>query len=48
MSDRDIVDTEPSTGSIWKMLLGSIDPAFDADPVETERPSVDSRYSGAT
>ncbi|KAH7409344.1 kinase-like domain-containing protein [Cadophora sp. MPI-SDFR-AT-0126] len=25
----DIVDTEPSNGNVWKMLLGSIDPYFD-------------------
>ncbi|PVH88884.1 hypothetical protein DL98DRAFT_565731 [Cadophora sp. DSE1049] len=25
----DIVDTEPSNGNVWKMLLGAIDPYFD-------------------
>lgn len=28
----DIVDVEPSTGNVWKMLLGSISPTFDDDP----------------
>jgi hypothetical protein len=29
---RDIVDTEPiQDGNIWKMLLGAINPRFDAD-----------------
>ncbi|KAH8764701.1 hypothetical protein F5882DRAFT_247628, partial [Hyaloscypha sp. PMI_1271] len=25
----DIVDTEPSKGNVWKMLLGAINPWFD-------------------
>ncbi|KAF2115661.1 hypothetical protein BDV96DRAFT_645853 [Lophiotrema nucula] len=29
--EKDIVDTEPSSGNIWKMLLGSIDPWWDDD-----------------
>lgn len=28
---RDIVDTEPADGNVWKMLLGSIDKYIDAD-----------------
>jgi hypothetical protein len=28
---KDIVDTEPSYGNVWKMLLGTIDPWFDGD-----------------
>ncbi|KAK4894202.1 hypothetical protein LTR27_007570 [Elasticomyces elasticus] len=31
----DIVDTEPSQGNIWKMLLGAIDEAFDDDDDDT-------------
>jgi hypothetical protein len=27
--NSDIVDTTPSNGNVWKMLLGAIDPAFD-------------------
>lgn len=28
---NDIVDTEPSTGNVYKMLMGSIDPRYDGD-----------------
>jgi hypothetical protein len=28
-SRRDIVDHEPSTGNVWKMLLGSTNDTFD-------------------
>jgi hypothetical protein len=28
-ANRDIVDHEPSTGNVWKMLFGSTDPWFD-------------------
>lgn len=31
--DRDIVDTEPSSGNVWKMLLGSTNKWFDQDPI---------------
>ncbi len=27
----DIVDTEPSSGNVWKMFLGAIDKWFDDD-----------------
>jgi len=27
--EKDIVDTEPSNGNVWKMLLGAIDPYWD-------------------
>jgi len=33
---RDIVDTEPSTGDVWKMLLGAINPRFDDDDEEDD------------
>ena len=29
---RDIVDTEPSTGNVFKMLLASTDPSWDNEP----------------
>ncbi|RDW85934.1 hypothetical protein BP5796_04259 [Coleophoma crateriformis] len=29
--ERDIIDHEPSTGNIWKMLFGATDPWFDDD-----------------
>ena len=29
---RDICDCEPADGNVWKMMLGSIDPAWDDDP----------------
>lgn len=29
--DSNIVDTTPANGNVWKMLLGSINPWFDAD-----------------
>ena len=30
---RDVVDTEPSNGNVWKMLRGAVDAWFDADPL---------------
>ena len=27
--DKDIVDTEDFNGSVWKMLIGLLDPVFD-------------------
>lgn len=27
--NRDIVDTEPSVGNVWKMLLGAVNAWFD-------------------
>ncbi len=32
----DIVDTEPSDGNVWKMLLGATDRWFDDDEIEVE------------
>ena len=29
---RDICDTTPANGNVWKMMLGSIDPYWDDDP----------------
>ena len=34
MGHRDIVDTEPYDGNVWKMLLGAINKWFDDDPKE--------------
>lgn len=30
---RDLVDTEPWNGNVWKMLLGAINEKFDDDPI---------------
>jgi hypothetical protein len=38
---RDIVDTEPYNGDVWKMLLGPFDPALDNDPVLDNDPAID-------
>ena len=27
---RDIIDTTPADGDVWKMLLGAIDPTYDS------------------
>lgn len=37
MSYRSIVDTEHSTGNVWKMLVGSFDQCADCDPVEEQK-----------
>ena len=36
---RDIVDTEPSTGSVWKMLFGAINEWFDGDVPGSSSPT---------
>jgi hypothetical protein len=36
--NRDIVDTEPYYGDVWKMLLGPFDPVLDNDPVPDNDP----------
>ena len=41
-SSRDIVDTEPSNGNVWKMLLGAINPTFDNDSNIQSVPSTSS------
>ena len=33
---RDICDTTPANGNVWKMMLGSIDSAWDDDPDDGE------------
>ncbi len=32
---RDVVDTEPSNGNVWKMLLGAVNEWFDDDASKT-------------
>jgi hypothetical protein len=32
--NRDVVDTTPSTGNVWKMLLGAINATYDGDFME--------------
>lgn len=32
---RDVVDTEPANGNVWKMLHGAINSLFDDDPADT-------------
>ena len=29
---RDVIDTTPANGSVWKMLLGAVNDTFDDDP----------------
>jgi len=36
------VDTEPSNGNVWKMLLGAINPTFDNDSNIQSVPSTSS------
>lgn len=45
---RDIVDTEPADGSVWKMLLGAIDPWFDDDPPSSDTSASPPLSSGST
>lgn len=33
---RDIIDTTPANGSVWKMLLGAVNDTFDDDPNDEE------------
>ncbi|CAK4030412.1 SPS1, Serine threonine kinase [Lecanosticta acicola] len=37
---KDIVDTEPANGNVWKMLLGAINPKFDNDPRRVSSPTM--------
>ena len=39
---RDVIDTEPSNGNVWKMLLGAVNKWFDGDPVHTSPVSITS------
>ncbi|KAF2263815.1 kinase-like protein [Lojkania enalia] len=41
-----IVDTEPSTGNIWKMLLGSFDPYWGGDDPYVSPPNVSLKLNG--
>lgn len=33
---RDIIDTTPANGSVWKMLLGAVNDTFNDDPNDEE------------
>jgi hypothetical protein len=47
LKNRDIVDTEPSNGNVWKMLLGAINPTFGDDnhEMDTKEPHCDKTKS---
>ena len=33
---RDVIDTTPANGSVWKMLLGPVNDTFDDDPTDED------------
>lgn len=43
--NRDIVDTTPSTGNVWKMLLGAINATYDGDEDFPDDFDDDKRFS---
>ena len=41
---RDLVDTTPADGNVWKMLLGPLNPWFDDDTEEEDDDEDDDDY----
>jgi hypothetical protein len=46
--NRDIVDTTPSTGNVWKMLLGGINATYDGDEVILDDLDDSKRFSSTS
>lgn len=44
-SNRDLVDTTPADGNVWKMLLGPLNPWFDNDTEEEDDDEDDDDYA---
>lgn len=36
ITHRDVIDTTPANGNVWKMLLGPVNDTYDDDPSDEE------------